>query len=51
MLKVGLLAWPTSCGGLGCAVAEDEREVPGGVDHYVELSITLLSRPIYPKRL
>ena len=35
MLRVGLLAWATSCGGLGCAVAADKREVPG-VDSYVE---------------
>ena len=28
MLRVGLLAWATSCGGLGCAVAADKREVP-----------------------
>ena len=34
MLRVGLLAWATSCGGLGCAVAVDKREVPD-VDHYV----------------
>ena len=43
MLRVGLLAWATSCGGLGCAVAADKREVPD-VDHYVEKSIILLSR-------
>ena len=35
MLTVSLLAWATSCGGLGCAVAADEREVPD-VDYYVE---------------
>ena len=33
MLRVGLLAWATSCGGLGCAVAADKRQVPD-VDHY-----------------
>ena len=43
MLRVGLLAWATSCGGLGCAVATDTREVPD-VDQYVEKSIELLSR-------
>ena len=43
MLRVGLLAWATSCGGLGYAVAADKIEVPG-VDHYVEESIILLSR-------
>ena len=37
MLRVGLLAWATSCGGLDCAVAADNREVPD-VDHYVEKS-------------
>ena len=41
MLRVGLLTWPTSCRGLGCAVAADKIEVPG-VDHYVEKSITWL---------
>ena len=35
MLRVGLLAWATSCGGFGCAVAADKREVPD-VDNYVE---------------
>ena len=35
MLGVGLLAWPTSCGGLDCAVAADKIEVPG-VDQYVK---------------
>ena len=40
MLRVGLLAWATSCGGLGCAVAADKREVPD-VDRYVEKSIRL----------
>ena len=43
MLRVGLFTWVTSCGGLGCAVAADEKEVPG-VDHYVEKSTMLLSR-------
>ena len=43
MLRVGLLARATSCGGLGCAVAADKGEVPH-VDHYVEKSIVLLSR-------
>ena len=44
MLRVGLLVWATSCGGLGCAVAADKkREVPD-VDHYVEKSIILLLR-------
>ena len=43
MLKVGLLAWATSCGGLGCVVAADKREVQD-VDHYVKKSIILLSR-------
>ena len=43
MLRVGLLAWATSCGGLGCAVAADKIEVPG-VDNYVEESVILLSR-------
>ena len=37
MLRVGLLVWATSCGGLGCAVAADKREVPGvhRAIHYV----------------
>ena len=39
MLRVGLLAWPTSCGGLGCAVAAYKRKVHD-VDHYVEEFIT-----------
>ena len=43
MLRVGLLAWGTSCRGLGCAVAADKREVPD-VDHYVQQSMILLSR-------
>ena len=43
MLKVSLLAWATSCGGLGCAVAADKRDVPD-VDQYVEKSVILLSR-------
>ena len=43
VLRVGLLAWATSCGGLGYAVAANKREVPD-VDHYVEKSILLLSR-------
>ena len=43
MLRVGLLAWATSCVGLGCAVAADKREVPD-VDQYVEKSIVLFSR-------
>ena len=43
MLRVGLLAWATSCGGLGCAVTADKREVPD-VDRYVKKSIILLSR-------
>ena len=43
MLRVGLLAWAASCGGLGRAVAADKREVPD-VDHYVEKSTILLSR-------
>ena len=43
MLRVSLLASATSCGGLGCAVAADKREV-SDVDHYVEKSIILLSR-------
>ena len=42
-LKVGLLAWATSCGALGCGVAADKREVPD-IDHYVEKPIMLLSR-------
>ena len=42
-LRVGLLAWATSCGDLRCAVAADKRDVPD-VDHYVETSIILLSR-------
>ena len=44
MVRAGLLAWPTSCGGFGCAVAVNKREVSSGVDHDVELSIILLSR-------
>ena len=40
MLGVGLLACATSCGGLGCAVTADKREVPD-VDQYVEKSIIL----------
>ena len=43
MIRVGLLAWATSCGGLGCAVVAAKVEVPG-VDHYVEKSIVLKSR-------
>ena len=43
MLRVGLLTWATSCGGLGCAVADDKREVPDD-DQYVQKSIILLSR-------
>ena len=43
MFRVGLLAWATSCGGLGCAVTADKREVPD-VDQHVEKSIILLSR-------
>ena len=43
MLRIGLLAWATSCGGLGCAVAADKKEAPD-VDHYVEKSIIILSR-------
>ena len=43
MLRVGLLARTTSCGGLGCAVAADKGEVPD-VYHYVEESIILLAR-------
>ena len=44
MLRVGLLAWATSCGGLGCAVAADKREeVPDVDQYYVEKSIILLS--------
>ena len=40
MLRVGLLAWATLCGGLGWAVAADKVEVPD-VDHFVEESIVL----------
>ena len=32
MLRIGLLAWATSCRGLDCAVAADKIEIPG-VDH------------------
>ena len=40
MPMVGLLAWPTSCRGFGCAAAADIVEVPG-VDHDVEEYITV----------
>ena len=43
MLRVGLLAWATSCGGPGCTVAADKGQVPD-VYHYVEKCIILLSR-------
>ena len=42
MLMVGLLAWATSCGGLGCAVAAEKREV-SDVDHYVKKSFIFSS--------
>ena len=38
LVQVGLLAWATSCGGLGCAVAADKREVPDVDNFYVEKS-------------
>ena len=44
MLRVGLLAWATSCGGLGCTVAADKREVP---DHPIDVDHYILCRKIH----